>query len=91
MPFNRFLSDYQILKHILKTDQIYTNPLSFQRDERAGKTREIPGAIGGVNARKIYRRTLYGNMVVVKEAGGGELICHNEPVQLVEPRKSTAG
>jgi hypothetical protein len=27
-------------------------------------------------------------MVVVKEASGGELICHNEPVQLVEPRKA---
>jgi desulfoferrodoxin-like iron-binding protein len=47
-----------------------------------------------VNVQKsgeIYRCAICGNVVVVKEAGGGEITCHNEPMQLVEPKGSTAG
>jgi desulfoferrodoxin-like iron-binding protein len=42
-------------------------------------------------AGEIYRCMICGNVVMVKEAGGGEIICHNEPMQLIEPKKSTAG
>jgi len=47
-----------------------------------------------VNVKKsgeIYRCTICGNVVVVKEAGGGEIICHNEPMQLVGSSENTSG
>jgi desulfoferrodoxin-like iron-binding protein len=40
-----------------------------------------------VNVEKtgeVYRCNVCGNVVFVKEAGGGELVCHGEPMQLVE-------
>ena len=42
-----------------------------------------------VNVEKtgeVYRCNVCGNVVFVKEAGGGELVCHGEPMQLVETR-----
>lgn len=43
------------------------------------------------NVGELYRCTICGNVVFVKEAGGGELICHNEPMQLVETGKTNGG
>jgi len=34
-------------------------------------------------AGEVYRCDICGNVVVVKEAGGGELVCCGEPMQLV--------
>jgi desulfoferrodoxin-like iron-binding protein len=39
-------------------------------------------------AGEVYRCNICGNVVFVKEAGGGELVCHGEPMQLVEMGKS---
>jgi desulfoferrodoxin-like iron-binding protein len=33
---------------------------------------------------QVFKCEICGNIVVVKEAGGGELICCGEPMQLVE-------
>lgn len=35
------------------------------------------------DAGEVYRCSVCGNVVVVKEAGGGELVCHGESMQLV--------
>ncbi len=35
-------------------------------------------------AGEMYRCIVCGNLVMVTEAGGGELVCHGEPMQLVE-------
>jgi len=40
-----------------------------------------------VNVEKsgeIYRCNVCGNVVFVEEAGGGELVCHGEPMQRIE-------
>ena len=34
-------------------------------------------------AGEVYRCEICGNVVVVKEVGGGELVCCGEPMQLV--------
>ena len=34
-------------------------------------------------AGEIYRCNVCGNVVYVREAGGGELVCHDEPMHLV--------
>jgi desulfoferrodoxin-like iron-binding protein len=39
-------------------------------------------------AGEVYRCNVCGNVVVVKEAGGGEMVCHGEPMQRVEPAES---
>ena len=58
--------------------------------------KETPGGIirvvnvkkaGEIERCRICGKCCYGK----KEACGGELICHNEPMQLVEPKGSTAG
>jgi len=39
-----------------------------------------------VNVQKsgeVYRCNVCGNVVYVTEAGGGELVCHDEPMQLI--------
>ena len=39
------------------------------------------------NVRKaceVYRCNVSGNVVLVSETGGGELLCHGEPMQLME-------
>ncbi len=43
------------------------------------------------NAGEIYRCRICGNEVVVREAGGGELVCHGEAMQRVEGRENVAG
>ena len=35
------------------------------------------------NTGELYRCRVCGNLVEVTEAGGGELVCHDEPMQLV--------
>jgi desulfoferrodoxin-like iron-binding protein len=35
-------------------------------------------------AGEIYRCAICGNVVLVTEAGGGEIVCHGEPMQLVK-------
>lgn len=41
------------------------------------------------NAGEIYRCRVCGNTVVVKEVGGGELVCHGEPMQRMEGQGGT--
>jgi len=56
-----------------------------------------PRPTGGdrvVNVQKsgeLYRCTICGNVVFVKEAGGGELVCHGEPMQLVGTEEDKSG
>jgi len=48
---------------------------------------EMTGKILMVNVSKVgqvFRCEICGNVVVVKESGGGELICCGEPMVLVE-------
>ena len=35
-------------------------------------------------AGEVYRCNVCGNVVLVQEAGGGEILCHGEPMQLIE-------
>jgi desulfoferrodoxin-like iron-binding protein len=42
-------------------------------------------------AGEVYRCNVCGNVVVVKESGGGELICHNEPMKLVKIQENKSG
>ncbi len=42
-------------------------------------------------AGEMYRCNVCGNVVVVREAGGGELVCHGEPMRLVEGQETVAG
>jgi desulfoferrodoxin-like iron-binding protein len=47
----------------------------------------LTGGIGMVNVSKVgqvFKCEICGNVVVVKEAGGGELICCGEPMVLEE-------
>jgi len=32
---------------------------------------------------QVYRCDVCGNVVMVRESGGGELVCHGEPMKLV--------
>jgi len=43
------------------------------------------------NAGEIYRCGICGNVVMVQEAGGGELVCHGEPMKLVEDQENVVG
>jgi desulfoferrodoxin-like iron-binding protein len=43
------------------------------------------------NAGEMYRCRVCGNVVIVREAGGGELVCHGEPMQLVEGQENAKG
>jgi desulfoferrodoxin-like iron-binding protein len=36
------------------------------------------------NAGEVYKCSICGNVVEVKEVGGGELVCCGEPMELVE-------
>jgi desulfoferrodoxin-like iron-binding protein len=40
-------------------------------------------------AGEIYRCAICGNVVLVTEAGGGEIVCHGEPMQLVKSPESS--
>jgi desulfoferrodoxin-like iron-binding protein len=70
--------------HILKIAETY-NPDPFLREVkkslRRGRGRDR--VVNVQNTGEIYRLNLCGNVVLVSEAGGGELICHSEPMQLV--------
>ena len=61
---------------------------------RAGYTQIVhfPGILRSIRsetmvnvskAGEVYRCDICGNVVVVKEVGGGELVCCGEPMQLV--------
>jgi desulfoferrodoxin-like iron-binding protein len=40
------------------------------------------------NSGEVYRCRICGNVIVVKEAGGGEILCHDTPMDLIEiPRE----
>jgi len=43
------------------------------------------------NAGEMYRCAVCGNVVIVREAGGGELVCHGEPMKLVEDQENVVG
>jgi desulfoferrodoxin-like iron-binding protein len=49
------------------------------------------GMVNVQNVGELYRCNVCGNVVFVKEAGGGELICHDEPMQLVGVGKTNGG
>ncbi len=40
---------------------------------------------------QVFKCEICGNVVTVKESGGGEIICHNEPMQLVEIQETKSG
>jgi desulfoferrodoxin-like iron-binding protein len=42
-------------------------------------------------AGEVYRCNVCGNVVLVSEAGGGELLCHGEPMQLVDVQENQSG
>jgi len=42
-------------------------------------------------AGEVYRCNVCGNIVLVSEAGGGELVCHGEPMQLIEVQENQTG
>jgi desulfoferrodoxin-like iron-binding protein len=42
-------------------------------------------------AGEVYRCNICGNVVLVNEAGGGELVCHGEPMMLVEVQENQTG
>lgn len=42
-------------------------------------------------AGEVYRCNVCGNLVLVSEAGGGELVCHGEPMMLVEVQENQSG
>jgi len=42
-------------------------------------------------AGEVYRCNVCGNVVLVQEAGGGEILCHGEPMQLIEVQESQSG
>jgi desulfoferrodoxin-like iron-binding protein len=46
--------------------------------------REDYGMVNVSKEGQVFRCDICGNVVVVKEAGGGELICCGEPMILVE-------
>jgi len=47
--------------------------------------RRMMGMVNVQKAGEVYRCNVCGNVVIVREAGGGEMVCHGEPMQLVEP------
>jgi len=42
-------------------------------------------------AGELYRCNVCGNLVLVTTAGGGELVCHGEPMMLVEVLEDQSG
>ena len=42
-------------------------------------------------AGEVYRCNVCGNVVLVQEAGGGEILCHGEPMQLIKVQESQSG
>ena len=42
-------------------------------------------------AGEVYRCNVCGNLVVVTEAGGGEIVCHDEPMQLIGVEEGKPG
>ena len=56
------------------------NALSLNNDpEKQGGDRNM---VNVSKAGEVYKCEICGNIVVVKEAGGGELVCCGEPMQL---------
>jgi desulfoferrodoxin-like iron-binding protein len=58
-------------------------PLTLRSDEQR-KDRSMPEV---KEAGEVYKCEICGNVVEVKEAGGGELVCCGEPMVLVESPK----
>ena len=55
----------------------------------ACRDRPGDGVVNVQHAGELYRCRICGNVVAVTEAGGGELICHGEPMELVGEEKKT--
>jgi len=54
-----------------------------QLQEYQGYGEELP-MVNVSKEGQVFKCEICGNVVIVKEAGGGELICCGEPMQLVE-------
>jgi desulfoferrodoxin-like iron-binding protein len=85
------LSTFSGFCQILKTSKTY-NPDSFPHGF-TGPVRAKEGdiVVNVQNAGETYRCNVCGNVVIVREAGGGELVCHGEPMQRVEGQENVAG
>ncbi len=57
----------------------------------AGERQEGDRMVNVQKAGEVYRCNVCGNVVLVSEAGGGELVCHGEPMQLVAVQESQSG
>jgi len=51
----------------------------------------VNGVVNVQKAGEVYRCNVCGNIVLVSEAGGGELVCHGEPMQLIEVQENQTG
>ena len=81
----------KLIFHILQIAETY-NPDPFPHGAEiclvpTGYRRDC--VVNVQNAGEIYRCNICGNVVLVSEAGGGELICHGEPMQLVGHEEKT--
>ncbi len=56
-----------------------------------GQVRRTSSMVNVQKAGEMYRCNVCGNVVIVREAGGGELVCHGEPMQRVEGQETVAG
>ena len=61
------------------------------RKQKGSQSGEKTIMVNVQNAGEMYRCSICGNVVIVREAGGGELVCHGEPMQLVEGQENVAG
>jgi desulfoferrodoxin-like iron-binding protein len=76
----------------LKITEIY-NIITRLMNINADST-ENSGRKHMVNVQKageVYRCNVCGNIILVQEAGGGEILCHGEPMQLIEVQESQSG
>ena len=58
---------------------------------RNGQTNGVSRVVNVQKAGEVYRCNVCGNVVLVSEAGGGEILCHGEPMQLIGVQENQTG
>jgi desulfoferrodoxin-like iron-binding protein len=56
-----------------------------------GQTNGVSRVVNVQKAGEVFRCNICGNIVLVSEAGGGEIVCHDEPMQLIEVQENQTG
>jgi len=63
--------------------------MELKSHEQAGNG--VKRVVNVQKAGEVYRCNVCGNVVLVSVAGGGEIVCHDQPMQLIEVQENQTG